>query len=294
MISFDVTVMVNTMELKANVSGIRYDLSYIDRNSATFTSFPAQNLRTNNMTSGSDYVAIISVQPAMYVTALKITITGSRSNQVNSVIHTVVVMGCPSAVFETGSNDTTDLEWKIGLSDNNIQTYPFLSVVTDTDSENNIEDILKNLDKPKMDSATYNVPVGNSACAYTSSEIKSSLESDNDLAAVRFDNVRVSRKSGSVEVRVDITALNKKEYDAAMLYLRSGVTRAVHAVQCGSDQISLALTNADSSVTTPTIVAIVFGLILLLVIAFAIGCVVFRLRRRKHAAPGSTSMSHLH
>ena len=294
-ISFDVTVFLHGILIIANnkFNKYLYELSFINRNSESFEPIDASRLKLSFYFNGTYTSTWVQFTTENYVTALKVSLNGTVASGIRNINTTTYnieyVIGCPMAVFETGSTDTSDREWKIGLSDNKIETYPYLQMVPELDSQNAIDDILKNLDKHFTDSVTYDVFVGNSTCSYSARAIKIFLESDNNLAGIKIDNVTVSRKSDVVSVSVGVTALNQDEYTAAIVYVETRVTKAVESVQCDAAQFPLTQNepemmpsfSSEAASIVPTVFASVLGVILLLVILLVIGYVLFR-RRRAH------------
>ena len=211
-------------------------------------------------------------------------------SKVDYIINSIVVMGCPNAVFDTGSKDMADLEWTIQRSENKIQTFPYLSVVPESDSEQNILDILN---KYKTDSKVFNISGISSACSnsYKQKLIRSYLKDDKNFAAVKFDNVSVLTQSDFVQVVITMTALDDKDLHAAMSYLSSKqVTDAVHSVTCNEKHIhansSESMNSVNYSPSSETlqlsIGSFVLSAICMVILMIIAAVVIKRCARRSH------------
>ncbi|KAK3101541.1 hypothetical protein FSP39_004322 [Pinctada imbricata] len=276
-ISFDVTSMVNEVEMRTTGGSYQIDLLYVDRNSDTFQKIDSSAITTQT----TNNVKTLKLKEGMYASAIKL-FTGTRNVSQTILIDTVSVMGCPGAIYETGSDNKEDLEWVFQLSENEIQTYPYLGVVSNKDEKYDLDYILKNLDRNITDRVSYSIPV-DSSCSYDSETILSKLRTENEMTVVKFESARVTRNGNILNVELVIVSLNQRERDMAMLHLENEVTTVVRSIQCVSDQISLGLNDSGTSKSTASIAVIsVLSILLAVMIALIIG--LFIHRRKKSPA----------
>ncbi|CAG2216338.1 unnamed protein product [Mytilus edulis] len=286
-ISFDVNVMVNYVELEIehayDFDKYNFNLAYVNEENEAFTDI--SNLKRTVMNNTLN----LTLPSAMYTTAIKISSIHIDTNtNITQIIKMVAVVGCTRAVIDTntGITNTNNQEWKLKLSENQIQTSPYLKVIPKSKNTNiNREELFNLLEKPVSGSFSLTIPLAESQtdCNFTAKALHNVLEQTSMVAELKFENVKLTRKSDNsgeaVVISMDLTGLNQIEYNRGYMSLNDAVKEAVKSMTCTtnidpkeSSQSQLSQGTSSSSASSTGIIAgfSIVGLLLIVVLLFLI------------------------
>ncbi|VDI56090.1 Hypothetical predicted protein [Mytilus galloprovincialis] len=150
--------------------------AYVNEENEAFTDI--SNLKRTVMNNTLN----LTLPSAMYTTAIKISSIHIDTNtNITQIIKMVAVVGCTRAVIDTntGITNTNNQEWKLKLSENQIQTSPYLKVIPKSKNTNiNREELFNLLEKPVSGSFSLTIPLAESQtdCNFTAKALHNVLE----------------------------------------------------------------------------------------------------------------------
>lgn len=280
--SFSVDVMITTITIKTKKSYLanQFKVEYIDRNSPSFQQL--QNY-IRNPNSGSTSSMELTF-PNMYLTAIKVYINSAADFTQN--IGSFLISGCPAALVEERQQDTRAEEWNLKLSENEIQTYPYLSVITTQYNVSNFDVIFENLERTfSVDNYRVVVPLMDNkrGCMIDDDYIQTYLMTTDEIEGLKFENTRVSSSETSITVTTSITAMNKIMYDQNIPALDSILRMAVQQFPCNEGRAALfAYRQSSEELGMSTVAIAVIAVLAIIIAAFFIvlGTLAFVRHRR--------------
>nr|XP_034327280.1 uncharacterized protein LOC117689716 [Crassostrea gigas] len=201
-----------------------------------------------------------------------------------------------SALVEERQQDTRAEGWNLKLSENEIQTYPYLSVITTQYNVSNFDVIFENLERTfSVDSYRVVVPLmaNKRGCMIDDDYIQTYLMTTDEIEGLKFENTSVSLSWTSITVTTSITAMNKDMYEQNMPALDSILRMAVQQYPCNEGRAALFVYRQSSEEMGLSTVAIVVIAVLASIIAAlsivlgTLACLLYR--RRKNVPPPSES-----
>ena len=277
--------MINTISIwtKKSYSADNFNVEYINRNSSSF-----QTLRNiiRSPTSGSVKKMVIRL-PKMYLSAIQVYVNGG-SDFPQQVQH-FLVSGCPAALVEDKLQNTAAEEWELRLSQNEIQSYPYLRVVTTQRNESNFDRIFDDLEKPISTNYQKDVSLepNQRGCTIDDEYIQNYLMTTNEIEGLKFQNTRVSMTMDTISITTSVMAMNKITYNRNMPALDSLLRMAVQRYPCNSRQTTFVAyqqsAEEESGMSPAAIALAVVGIL----VAVALICViVFAMVRLKQTKKG--------
>lgn len=281
-VSFSVDVMITTITIKTKKSYLanQFKVEYIDRNSSSFQQL--QNY-IRNPNSGSTTSMALTF-PNMYLAAIKVYINSAVDFTQN--IGSFLISGCPAALVEERQQDTRAEEWNLKLSENEIQTYPYLSVITTQYNVSNFDVIFENLERTfSVDNYRVVVPLmaNQRGCMIDDDYIQTYLMTTDEIEGLKFENTRVSSSETSITVTTSITAMNKIMYDQNIPALDSILRMAVQQFPCNEGRAALfAYRQSSEELGMSTVAIAVIAVLAIIIAAFFIvlGTLAFVRHRR--------------
>ncbi|XP_052065033.1 uncharacterized protein LOC127704848 [Mytilus californianus] len=285
-ISFDVNVMVSYVEVEVehgyDFNKFNFTLAYVNEENEAFTDVSNLKRTVRNNTLN------LTLPSSMYTTAIKLySIHIEDNSNITRVVKMVAVIGCTRAIIDsnTGITNTNNQEWKLKLSENQIQTSPYLKVIPKMSNNINREELFNLLEKPVSGSFSLTIPLAVSQrdCNFTAEALHNFLEQASTVAELKFENVKLTRTSDNsgeeLVISMDLTGLNLIEYNRGYMSLNDAVKLAIKRMTCPtntdqkeSPQSQLSQGTSQSSASSTGIIAgfSIIGLLLLVVLMFLI------------------------
>lgn len=245
-VSFTVEVMITTVTIstKKPYQAEMLRVEYINRNSSKF-----QILQNFIKSPGSGSITKLELKfPAMYLTSVKVYFDSAADFPQN--IDSFLVSGCPAALLEKEPQDTKAEEWNLKLSENEIQTYPYLSVITTQYNGSNFDSIFADFERPFTVNdykAVITIDRNKRGCMIDEDYIQNYLMTTDEIEGLKFGNTRVSLSQNSVSVTTSVTAMNKIMYDQNMPAFDSILRMAVQQFPCNDGRLTPAFALHRSS-----------------------------------------------
>lgn len=237
-VSFTVEVMITTVTIstKKPYQAEMLRVEYINRNSSKF-----QILQNFIKSPGSGSITKLELKfPAMYLTSVKVYFDSAADFPQN--IDSFLVSGCPAALLEKEPQDTKAEEWNLKLSENEIQTYPYLSVITTQYNGSNFDSIFADFERPFTVNdykAVITIDRNKRGCMIDEDYIQNYLMTTDEIEGLKFGNTRVSLSQNSVSVTTSVTAMNKIMYDQNMPAFDSILRMAVQQFPCNEGRTAM-------------------------------------------------------
>jgi hypothetical protein len=277
--------MINSIVIftKKGYSANNFNVKYIDRNSPSFQ--PLQNI--TRRPNGGSVTKMVIWLPKMYLSAIQIYVNGSPDFQQN--VQSFFVIGCRAALVEKKPQNTESEEWELRLSENQIQSYPYLRVVTTQRNESYFDRIFDELEKPISADYQKDVPLepNQRGCTVDEVYIQNYLMTTNEIEGLKFQNTRVSMTIDAISITTSVMAMNKIMYDRNMPALDSLLRMAIQRYPCNSRQttfVAYQQSAEEGSGMSPAAIALAIVGIL---VAVALICVIiFAMKRVKHSKQG--------
>ncbi|VDI70772.1 Hypothetical predicted protein [Mytilus galloprovincialis] len=288
LISFDVNVMVNYVEIESEdptLNTTAFNIQYVNEENEAFMDIPEVQLERiliNNTLN-------ITLKSSMYTTAINIYSTKEIPEDTNltQTITMIVVSGCPKAAIDTGSTNTSKQEWKITLSENLIQKSPYLKVIPRSSNTIDPVELFKRTELPVTGSFSITVPLLESQfdCNFTAESLQSYLEKAISVSELKFENLKLTRRSHNngeeVFISVNLIGINRIEYDQGFMSLNSTMKSAIRSMTCSTDtgqtlplqsgSSKITSQSSSSSTSTGTIVGFtIIGLLLFTILLFLV------------------------
>ncbi|XP_065924958.1 uncharacterized protein [Magallana gigas] len=237
-VSFSVDVMIRSATFKTtkSVESNNLKVEYISRNSSHFQRL--QNYIREPI-SGLTQRIDLKFSMDMYISALKIS--GNEDFAINNA--SVLIYGCPAALFEDKPLNTKSEEWNLKLIENELQTYPYLSVTTTQYNVSNFDRIFEELERPfSVDNYRKVVPfeeMERGGCMVHGDYIQTYLMTTDEIDGLKFENTRVVSSADSVTIITSVRAMNKIMYDQNMPALDSILRMAVQQFPCNEGRTAM-------------------------------------------------------
>ncbi|XP_052065031.1 uncharacterized protein LOC127704847 [Mytilus californianus] len=276
LISFDVNVMVNYVEIESDseINTTDFNIQYVNEENEAFMDIhDLERTVTNNTLN-------LTLKSPMYTTAINVYYTKDIPDDTNitQIITMIVVSGCPKAAIDTDNTNTSKQEWKVTLSENLIQKSPYLKVITRSSNTIDPVELFKRTELPVSGSFSITVPLLESQfdCNFTAESLQSYLEKASSVSELKFENLKLTRRSHNngeeVLVSVNLIGINLIEYNQGFMSLNSTVKSAIKSMTCNTDtgqtlppqSESSKITNQSSSSSTSTGSIVGFTIISLL------------------------------
>ncbi|XP_062601466.1 uncharacterized protein LOC134263170 [Saccostrea cucullata] len=281
-VSFGVDVMITTISIRTKRSYLanQYSVEYIDRNSPDFQTL--QHI-TRRPTSGNVNNMEITF-PQMYLSAIQVYVKGVADFADN--VNSLLIRGCPSALVEAEPHSTDAEEWDLRLSENQVQTYPYLRVVPTQYNVSNFDKVFQELEKP-FSSTNYRKVIdfepNQRGCVVDQNYIQNYLMITDEIEGLKFRNTRVKSSGISVTIITDVMAINKIMYEQNMPAVDSLLRMAVQRYPCNSRDVIFSLQPSleEGAGLSTTVIAVITSLALLDVATIAILIIVCVIRRKR-------------
>ncbi|XP_061194766.1 uncharacterized protein LOC133202919 [Saccostrea echinata] len=282
-VSFAVDVMINIIVIRTRkeFQANNFRVEYINRNSSRFQQL--QNI-IRNPNRGSTKAISIKF-PKMYLSAIKV-FEGDVVDFAQNV-ESILIRGCPSALLEEKSQDTSAEEWELRRSENQLQRYPFLRVVTTQQNGSNFDRIFEEMEKPFLKlNYRKDVTIDPNArrCKVDERYIQNYLMTSDEVEGLKFQNTRISSSLSSITIITDVMAMNKIMYEHNIPALDSLLLMSVQRYPCDLQQAPVFATQQSleekSSISTAGVISITVLAILVLLASLAI-FVIFGVMRRR-------------
>ena len=283
-VSFAVEVMIRKAVINTEITfpAANYKVQYISRNSTDFQQLT--NL-IRSPTSGNTADMTITF-PDMYLTAIQIYVDGSTS--FSEKVKSILITGCPAALVEEKPEDTQREEWSLSLSENMIQTYPYLNVVPTQYNVSTFDRIFEDLERPyPAQPYSKNIPLEEDkrGCMIDDDYIQNYLMTTGEIEGLKFENTRVSSSLNSITVTTSVSAMNKILYQQNIPALSGVLRMAVQQYPCNADRTSTFAFQVSSEEASGLSVGAKVGISILAVVVVVcivvIAIVVLRYRRIK-------------
>ncbi|XP_052705816.1 uncharacterized protein LOC128181455 [Crassostrea angulata] len=286
-VSFTVEVMITTVTIstKKPYQAEMLRVEYINRNSSKF-----QILQNFIKSPGSGSITKLELKfPAMYLTSVKVYFDSAADFPQN--IDSFLVSGCPAALLEKEPQDTKAEEWNLKLSENEIQTYPYLSVITTQYNGSNFDSIFADFERPFTVNdykAVITIDRNKRGCMIDEDYIQNYLMTTDEIEGLKFGNTRVSLSQNSVSVTTSVTAMNKVMYDQNMPAFDSILRMAVQQFPCNDGRLTPAFAlhrSSEESGLSSVAKAVIAVLGIIAACAFILAIIAFvRFRQIKKAS----------
>ncbi|XP_061180167.1 uncharacterized protein LOC133188680 [Saccostrea echinata] len=282
-VSFAVDVMITNIVIRTKIEfqANNFRVEYISRNSSSFQQLQ-DIIRDPNRGSTK---AINITFPKMYLSAIKVFVGDVAAFAQN--VESILIRGCPSALLEEKSQDTYAEEWELRRSENQLQRYPFLRVVTAQQNGSNFDRIFEEMEKPFL-KVNYrkDIIINPNArrCRVDEGYIQNYLMTSDEVEGLKFQNTRISSSLSSITIITDVMAMNKIMYEQNMPALDSLLLMSVQRYPCDLQQAPVFATQQSlkekSSISTAGVISITVLAILVLIASLAI-FVIFGVMRRR-------------
>ena len=283
-VSFAVEVMISKaiINTKKPFPAANYEVQYISRNSTGFQSLT--NLIRSPI-SGITTDMIITF-PEMYLSAIQIYVKNSTTFAVE--VNSILITGCPAALVEEKPEDTHPEEWSLSLSENMIQTYPYLNVVPTQYNVSTFDRIFEELERsypPQPYRKDIPLEELKRGCMIDDDYIQNYLMTTDEIEGLKFENTRVSSSLNSITVTTSVSAMNKILYQQNIPALSGVLRMAVQQYPCNADRKSTFAFQVSSEEALGLSVGAKAGISILAVVVIicivVIAIVVLRYRRIK-------------
>ncbi|XP_048745128.1 uncharacterized protein LOC125658081 isoform X2 [Ostrea edulis] len=286
-VSFAVDIMINTISIwtKKGFSAANFKVEYINRNSPSFQQL--QNI-IRDPTTGTVEKMVITL-PKMYLSAIKVYVDGVSDFAEN--VQNFLVTGCLGALVEEKPQDTAAEEWELRHSENQIQAYPYLRIVTTQHNESTFDRIFDELEKPiPMENYRKDIPLepSQSGCTVDDEYIHNYLMTTDEIEGLKFQNTRVYTTMNIITITTSVMAMNRIMYERNMPALDSLLRMAIQQYPCNSRQtafVAYPQSSAEGSGISPTAIAVitVFGILVAVALVCATIFATIRLKQGKRA-----------
>uniref|UniRef100_K1R9Z4 Uncharacterized protein n=1 Tax=Magallana gigas TaxID=29159 RepID=K1R9Z4_MAGGI len=186
-------------------------------------------------------VTITEKTPAPHKPLSALKISGNEDFAINNA--SVLIYGCPAALFEDKPLNTKSEEWNLKLIENELQTYPYLSVTTTQYNVSNFDRIFEELERPfSVDNYRKVVPfeeMERGGCMVHGDYIQTYLMTTDEIDGLKFENTRVVSSADSVTIITSVRAMNKIMYDQNMPALDSILRMAVQQFPCNEGRTAM-------------------------------------------------------
>ncbi|XP_061194765.1 uncharacterized protein LOC133202918 [Saccostrea echinata] len=282
-VSFAVDVMITNIVIrtKKEFQANNFRVEYISRNSSSF-----QQLQDIIRDPNRGSTKAISIKfPKMYLSAIKVFVGDVVAFVQN--VESILIRGCPSALLEEKSQDTSAEEWELKRSENQLQRYPFLRVVTMQQNGSNFDRIFEEIEKPFL-KVNYrkDIAIDPNArrCKVDERYIQNYLMTSDEVEGLKFQNTRISSSLSSITIITDVMAMNKIMYEQNMPALDSLLLMSVQRYPCDFQQAPFFATQQSlkekSSISTAGVISLTVLAISVLIASLAIFVVCGVIRRR--------------
>lgn len=243
-VSFDVKVRILYVEIETE-SIINFSIAYLNESNKTFMQIPnverTQTSNTQNFTSKSP----------LYTTAIKIR-TMDKKDKMNiaNLIKMILVVGCPSAILDTGMPDTVTEEWTIELSDNVIRTNPYLHVIPRYKTTVDPVALFEEIERPLSQSFSLKFPLLENQydCDFPLESLQNRLQEN--TAEVKYGIMNISKNNTNdgqeLWISIDITSTIKEDYDHALTLLNSTIISAIKDHTCSGNTRHISSSQTDT------------------------------------------------
>ncbi|XP_061194763.1 uncharacterized protein LOC133202916 [Saccostrea echinata] len=286
-VSFAVDVMINNIVIrtKKEFQASNFRVEYISRNSSRFQQL--QDIIRDPNRGGTKAMNIKF--PKMYLSAIKVFVEDVVDFALN--VESILIRGCPSALLEEKPQDTSAEEWDLRRSENQLQRYPFLRVVTTQQNGSNFDRIFQEIEKPFL-KVNYrkDISIDPNArrCRVDEGYIQNYLMTSDEIEGLKFQNTRISFSLNTATITTDVMAMNKIMYEQNMPALDSLLLMSVQRFPCDSQQASIIAPQKslieESSISTAgavSITALAISVLIASVVIFVIFAVIRRRRVEK-------------
>ncbi|XP_048745195.2 uncharacterized protein LOC125658102 [Ostrea edulis] len=284
-VSFAVDIMIKNISIgtKKGFSAANFTVEYINRNNTSFQQL--QNI-IRDPTTGTIKKMVITL-PKMYLSAIKVYVDGVNDFAEN--VQYFFVTGCLGALVEEKPQDTAAEEWDLRLSENQIQAYPYLRIVTTQHNESTFDRIFDELEKPiPIDNYRKDVPLEPSqrGCTVNEEYIHNYLMTTDEIEGLKFQNTRVYTTMNTITITTSVMAMNRIMYERNMPALDSLLRMAIQRYPCNSRQLAFVAypqSSAEGSGISPTAIAVitVFGILVAVALVCATIFATIRLKQGK-------------
>ncbi|XP_022337633.2 uncharacterized protein LOC111133481 [Crassostrea virginica] len=282
-VSFAVEVMIKKAVINTEIKfpAASYKVEYISRNSSDFQKL-TNMIRSPSSGSTSDMTITF---PDMYLSAVQIYVDGSTFAE---KVKSILITGCPAALVEKKTEDTQPEEWSLSLSENMIQTYPYLKVVPTQYNVSTFDRIFEDLERP-YPAQSYRIDIqlekDKRGCMIDDDYIQNYLMTTDEIEGLKFENTRVSSSLNSITVTTSVSAMNKILYQQNIPALSGVLRMAVQQYPCNADRTSTFAFQVSSEEALGLSVGAKAGISILAVVVVVcivvIAIIVLRFRRIK-------------
>jgi len=194
--------------------------------------------------------------------------SNNDQRNISEILKIISIGGCPVAFIETNNNKTIQLEWSIEVIANEIKAYPYLQVVpkgSEIDFKKAFRDNVDNSVTLPI-SLLIAVPSDKGDCHFEVSFVHNYLINFPDTAQMKFDNLKLAKDQddkSTLNVSIDVTAINKDELELGILHLNSTLQTAISIYPCNtqttqhSQQTGNQPTNNEAIFNTTSVVIII-------------------------------------
>lgn len=265
-ISFNVPVLIKYVEVEDANSYTNISLEYMSVDDTYFKGMP--NTKINKFKFRANSINL-TITHQIYFSAIMLRYTLNNDHRnISEILKIISIGGCPVAFIETTNNETIQLEWSIEVIANEIKAYPYLQVVpkgSDIDFKKTFRDNVDNSVTLKM-SLLIAVPSDKRNCQFEVSFVHNYLINFPDTAQMKFDNLKLAKDKddkSTLNVSIDLTAINKDELELGVLHLNSTLQTAISIYPCNtpttqhSQQTSNQPTDNEAIFNTTSVVLIV-------------------------------------
>ncbi|XP_062618474.1 uncharacterized protein LOC134280055 [Saccostrea cucullata] len=283
-VSFAVDVMITNIIIrtKKEFEANNFRVEYISRNSSSF-----QQLQDIIRDPNREKIKAINIKfPKMYLSAIKVFVENVAD--FGESVENLLIRGCPSALVEEKPQDNSAEEWELRRSENQLQSYPFLRVVTTRQNGSNFDRIFEEIEKPFLkENYRTEITIDPNArrCIVDEGYIQNYLMTSDEVEGLKFQNTRIRSLISTITITTDVMAMNKIMYEQNMPALDSLLHMAVQRFPCHSQQTPVFANQQsqkeESSISTAGVVSITVLAMLVLIASVAIFAIFGVIRRRK-------------
>jgi hypothetical protein len=255
-ISFNVPVLIKYIEVENTNLNTNISLEYISVDDTYFKRMSSSEINRSNFSANS---INLSITQHIYFSAIMLQSTPNNDHRnVSEILKIISIGGCPVAFIETNNNETTQLEWSIKVIANEIKAYPYLQVVPKS-SEIDFKKIFRdNVDNSVTlpISLLIAVPSDKRDCQFEVSFVHNYLINFPDTAQMKFDNLKLAKNQddkSTLNVSVDVSAINKDELEPGILHLNSTLQTAISIYPCNTQTTQHSQQTGNPSTTNEAI-----------------------------------------
>lgn len=236
-ISFNVPVLIKYIEVEDANSPTNISLGYMSVDDTSFKQMPISKITRLKLSAN---LINLTITQQIYFSAIMLQHTPNNDHRnISEILKIITIGGCPVAFIEANSNETIQLEWSMEVIANEIKAYPYLQVVpkgSEIDFKKTFRDNVDNSVTLPI-ALLVAVPSDKRDCQFEVSFVHNYLINFPDTAQMKFDNLKLAKDQddkSTLNVSIDVTAINKDELELGILHLNSTLQKAISIYPCNT------------------------------------------------------------